>query len=941
MLDGDTRVHVGTRALEILTALVERHGELVTRQELIARAWPDAVVEEANLKVQIAALRKALGEGPQGRDYLATAVGQGYRFVAPVKCEVLSADTPLFERPARVGHNLPAALVSPIGRSATIRALLGQLTHARLVTVTGPGGIGKTTVALAVASAMLEAAQHDVWFVDLSTLSDANLVPHAVATALGLAVHSDDIPAVLANYLRLRNRSQLIVLDNCEHVIETAAATAEHIVSAASHILVLATSREPLRAAGENVYRLEPLDSPAESAALSAGEALQYPAIQLFMERAKASRNGFGLSDEDAPAVAEICRRLDGIALAIELAATRLDAFGVRELLSLLDDRFRMLGQGRRTAPERHRTLAATLDWSHQLLSEPERIVLRRLGIFAAAFPLKSAIAVAADDAIRARSVTDTVADLVAKSMVSADVSGEAVRYRLLDTTRDYARQRLVDSGELNMVARRHALHFCEMYARAVDQWNTAPDADWLQEHVHAIDDVRIALNWAFSAQGDSSLGITLTVSAIPAWLHLSSLEECRSGVERALSKAEVSSPAFDSDRMKLHEALAASTLYTRGMVPEVDAAWKKALAIAEKLDDKEYQLRALFVACCGLVYAGRHRAAGEVLHKFRQVAAEADNAVALSDGDRLTAYASHCVGQHATARVYLERVLHRHGVPYQRPQLSRFHTNWRVAALTIMTSVLWLQGFPDQALRTAQEARGDADATGHALTQGYALVLASVPIALHVGDLLMAEATLKVLQEHLAKHGLVIWDSMARCLHGALLIQQHDPAGLPILCSALKKLRREHFGMRYPMFLGTFAHGLQSFGYQAEARSAIEDALVWSNTHEEHWCIPELLRIKGEILEAKNAFDTQREAEPLYLQAIELAREQGALSLELRAAMNLARLRHRLGKMEQAETLLLSVYGQFTEGFDTADLKAAKELLECFRRTPGRKPTA
>lgn len=935
LLKGDARVRVGNRALEILTALVERPGELVTKQELMARAWPRMVVEESNLKVQITALRKVLGEGPRDQRYLTTVTGRGYQFAAPVTCDLPLHMTPV-DQVVRVAQNLPAALVRPIGRAETIATLVQQFSHTRFITVTGSGGIGKTTVALAVARQMVEAAERDVWFVDLSTLSGSHLVFHAIATAVGLSVHSDDIPSALANYFRLRNRPQLVVLDSCEQIIDAAAVAAERIVGMTPYMLVLATSREPLRAAGEHVYRLQPLDAPAGPDNLTADTALQFPAIQLFMERAAARRGGFSLSDEDAPIVGEICRRLDGIALAIELAATRLDAFGARELLDLLGDRFRALGQGRRAGPERHRTLLAMLDWSHHLLPDVERIVLRRLGVFVGGFALQSAVAVTEDSDIRASSVIDAVASLVAKSMLVANVNGETVRYRLLDSTRDYARLKLVDAGELETVTRRHAGHFRALYARAEDQWSAPPDARWLEHHVRAINDVRAALNWAFSPHGDPSLGIALTVSAVPAWLHLSSLEECRSRVKYALSRINVDEPELDRPRMKLFTALAAAAMYTCGMGSEVDAAWTSALAIAEKLDDMEYQLRALFAGLCALVYEGKHRAADTLLQRYRAVAAEAANAVAITDGDRLTAFAWQHMGKLAEARQHLERALGRHVEPHERSQLSRFHVDWRGGSRTILTNILWLQGFPEQALHTANEARIDVQASGHALTSGYFLVLALVPLALNVGDLIMAEAMLKVLQEHVAEHGLLIFDAMARCLHGALLLERKDPTGLVILSNALDRYQHEHIGLRYSMYLGIYARGLLSFGRDAQAREAIENALVWSDANEELWYMPELLRIKGEILEAADTFDTQGLSGQLYQEAIAVARRQGALSWELRASTSLARLAHRLGA-EHAAALLLPVYEKFSEGFETADLKTARALLDCLNDSNSR----
>jgi predicted ATPase/DNA-binding winged helix-turn-helix (wHTH) protein len=466
LLDGEVRVSVGSRAFDLLTALVERRGELVTKQELMARAWPRTVVEDNNLKVHIAALRKALSVRWQDERFLATVVGRGYRFVAPVEREALPAIPLAAESDPRASHTIPAALVRPLGRSATIQDLLEHLSRSRLLTVAGAGGIGKTTVALEAARQLAEAGAHEIWFVDLSGVTEARLVPHVAADAVGVAGIPNDVSSALATHFRLRSRPQLVVLDGCEHVIEAAAVLAEHMTAAAPQLRVLATSREPLQAAGEHIYRLQPLDVPANSPGLTIDEALHYSAVALFVERANAARGDFVPSDEDAPVIAEICRRLDGVALAIELAATRLNAFGVHELLELLDDRFATLVQGRRTAPERQKTLLATLDWSHQLLPEVERVVLRRLGIFPGAFALGSAAAVVADADLAQVSVIEAVASLVAKSMVSAEVGSDTVRYRLFETTRDYARRKLADAGELDALARRHAEYFHNSCAR-------------------------------------------------------------------------------------------------------------------------------------------------------------------------------------------------------------------------------------------------------------------------------------------------------------------------------------------------------------------------------------------------------------------------------------------------------------------------------------------
>jgi len=413
LLEGETVVHLGSRALEILAALVERPGELVSKDELVARVWPNTIVEESNLKVNVAALRRALGDGRPGRRYIATVSGHGYRFVAPVELSE-PGSSPALRRSTGPGHshNLPVSLTRTIGRADAIDALLEQLPRHRLIAVVGAAGIGKTTVAVAAAETLITANEHAVRFVDLAPLGDPQFVPSAVASALGLTIHSDDVVAGLTAYLQ--DKQMLVVLDNCEHVIEATAFLAERILSSAPDVQILATSRERLRMKGEQVHRLSPLASPPVSSGLTALQALTFPAIQLFVERAAESLEGFELSDADAPIVAEICRKLGGIALAIELAASRIDAFGVRVLSTLLEDRFQLLRQGRRTALSRHRTLAAALDWSYEFIPETERTILRRLSVFAGAFTLESATAVIAGSGILGPEAVESLANLVA-----------------------------------------------------------------------------------------------------------------------------------------------------------------------------------------------------------------------------------------------------------------------------------------------------------------------------------------------------------------------------------------------------------------------------------------------------------------------------------------------------------------------------------------------
>jgi predicted ATPase/DNA-binding winged helix-turn-helix (wHTH) protein len=514
LLEGERPLRLGSRALNVLIALVERAGELVSKDELMARVWPSTTVEESNLKVHVAALRRALADGQGGNRYIITTPGRGYRFVAPISSvESIDAAPPTSAKPS---HNLPSRPTRLIGRTDTIGKLAEQLPRQRFLTIVGTGGVGTTSVALTVADALLPAYEDGVWFVELAPVADPGLVATALAAALGLEARSDDpLPGLIA---ALRDKQMLVVLDNCERVIEAAASLAVAILRAAPRVHILATSREPLRAEAEHVHRLRPLATPTAGTRLTAAEAQAYPAVQLFVERAAASVDEFELSDADAPFVADICARLDGVPLAIEFAAARVDAFGVRGLASGLDDRFRLLTSARRTAVARHQTIRTTLDWSYELLPERERVVLQRLAVFAGAFSLDDACVVAACDEIPVSEIAEPVANLVAKSLVTADFGGSISRYRLLGMTRAYARDKLTENGALRHLARRHAEYYRDLFERASAEWGPHPTAECVAGYRRHIDEVRAALDWAFSPDGDASIGAALMIAAVPRW---------------------------------------------------------------------------------------------------------------------------------------------------------------------------------------------------------------------------------------------------------------------------------------------------------------------------------------------------------------------------------------------------------------------------------------
>ena len=388
---------LSARALDILIALLSRPNELVSKNDLLARVWADVRVEEGSLRFHMAGLRKALGDGKDGARYIETLTGRGYCFVAPVVETGKLAREPASA--ARLPYsNLPARPIGMVGRDDDVLRLSRRLNAARLVTIVGAGGVGKTTVAVAVGHHLIEAFAGAVLFVDLGMLNDRNLVATAVASMLGLSVQSDDAAATLVAHLR--DKRSLLILDTCEHLIEAVATLASRILGEAPDVHMLATSREALQVAGEHAYRLEPLACPPDDSAITAAVAERFSATRLFMERAAATGARVDFGDAEAAIVVGICRKLDGVALAIELAARRVEAYGLLQTAALLDQRLTLLWLGLRTAPPRQKTLQATLDWSYGLLPEVERVVLRRLAIFVGHFTLDAALAVVTDAAV-------------------------------------------------------------------------------------------------------------------------------------------------------------------------------------------------------------------------------------------------------------------------------------------------------------------------------------------------------------------------------------------------------------------------------------------------------------------------------------------------------------------------------------------------------------
>jgi predicted ATPase/DNA-binding winged helix-turn-helix (wHTH) protein len=444
---------LGDRALDILTFLTDRPGEVIAKQELMDHVWSDVTVEEGSLRVHVAAIRKALGDGQFGNRYIANIKGRGYSFVGTVV--PLAGGTQNRNAKFSPQGRLPVRPIMMIGRETVVSEVSDKLRKERFVTLLGPGGIGKTATALAVARTVADEFGGKVVFVDLESITDPRQVAGAVATSLGLALKTRDSGLELVDLVR--SQKVLIILDSCEHVIEAVALVAEQLYRETEQVYLLTTSRELLKIEGEHCCRVLPLDFPPDGSEQTANAVLRYPAVQLFVRRVAARAGSIVLTDGEAPFVAEMCRKLDGIPLAIELVAGQAAALGIKNTVARLMSRLELLRLSHRTTAPRHRTLKATLDWSYNLLSDGERIVLRRIAPFVGHFTLEGARHTAAEPGVGAGEIFDAIAGLVEKSLIATRIDEAQAQYRLLDTTRAYALEKLEEHAEVDVIFRRHA----------------------------------------------------------------------------------------------------------------------------------------------------------------------------------------------------------------------------------------------------------------------------------------------------------------------------------------------------------------------------------------------------------------------------------------------------------------------------------------------------
>jgi predicted ATPase/DNA-binding winged helix-turn-helix (wHTH) protein len=933
-LERDGRpVEIGSRAFDLLVVMAERAGEVIPKAELLARAWPGMTIEESGLRFHISVLRKVLQDGRDGARYIANIPSRGYCLVVTPTPIPGAAAAPGPEAgegasPAPPGATLPGAppvpAAAPLGRDEAILGLLERLRRDRMVTVSGPAGIGKTTVALAVAAAERERGAQEVRIVDLAALQDQALVGAAVAAAFRISAQSEDPTNEILRFLA--DRAVLLVLDNCEHVLPSVAPLAERLHLEAPSVSILATSREPLRIAGEQVVELPPLPAPPDGAPVSLAEVLAYPATKLFLDRAGASGFQDPLTEDMATLVAALCRKLDGIALAIELVASRVGMLGIEETAALIDTRLRLSWQGRRTAPSRHQTLTAALDWSHDLLSEEERSTLRRLAVFVGPFSLGAAIAVAAEPGNEA-GVAAALDLLVGKSLVSVRRGQDVMRYRLLDTTRAYGAVRLESSGEAAGTARRHAE---AVLAILREGRLVTPSADRMARQATEqtfLGDVHAALRWSFAEGSDRTLSVALAAEACELFIRLSLLHECRLWASQALALAPRDA-LDDRTALKLHSALGHALTFTEGNGDATRLALEEALRLAEQLGDREEQFRLLSRLH---MY---HRRTDEISRllpialRMQELAAGLGDPAGIAASYSLIGLSLHLAGDQDGARVNLETAL---GMgEYER--VAHGHFAYHRSPYIALARTLWLQGCPEQAIRATHPLLA-GDEAPEVVTRCIGLIWGA-DVLRWTGEWATFQHLTNQLDALAGRYSLRPYQAVALGMRGEALIRAGQfRAGTGFLKSALRVLRAQHYELYTASFTAALAEGLAALGHADEAEAILAEAIAAAQAGGGGLYVAELHRLRGALHAAR---DETGSAEACFRQAIEIARTQGALSWELRAATDLARLVGKSGQAPLGAALLRDLLARFAEGFATPDLQQARRELERLEILPG-----
>jgi predicted ATPase/DNA-binding winged helix-turn-helix (wHTH) protein len=916
---------LGSRALDILIYLAEHPGELIAKQELIDHVWSDVTVGEGSIRVHMAAIRKALGDGKFGNRYIATIKGRGYSFVGAIV--VLAGSTESRKNTPRRQGKLPVRPLMMIGREAVISKVSDKLRDERFVTLLGPGGIGKTCIALAVGRVAAEGFGGETYFVDLESLTDPRHVATAVATSLGLALKSKDPGPELVDLVR--SRKILVILDSCEHVIEAVAALAEQLYQQTEEIHVLITSRELLKVEGEHCYRVLPLDFPPDGSEQTANAVLRYPAVQLFVRRVAARAGSFILTDKEAPFVAEICRKLDGIPLAIELAAGQVAVFGLKNTVARLMSRLELLRLSHRTAVPRHRTLKATLDWSYDLLSAAERLVFRRIAPFVGYFTLEGARSVAGEVGAGAGEIFDAVVGLVERSLIATRIDESRAEYRLLDTTRAYALEKLEEHAEVEVVFRRHA-EYVAGWLESQRATLVAPlEAEGTSTHSSQLGNIRAALEWSFGPNGDDEIATRLAAASTQLLLDLSLLIECRLWAERAIVR--LGDQHKNSRReLEISTSLAFALMHSEGNNELVREAFTRALDVAAMQGDSAHELQLLSGLFMSHRWSTHIDVALDIASRSKEVASKTKNQDDMALAEAMLGAAHHLAGNHLLALEHFESGLSysAFGGRFPAGQHLFYHSSFLFVG---MARSLLYRGLLDQSRAYATRSIEEGEKSNHPATLCRSLSLV-LPVYLTLADSGRSEQYIAQLTDLAVAYSLKPYHAMAIGLRGQWLLLQNDlHAGVRLLKRALEELNAQRHEILNIDFVCDLGAGLIAMGEHQEALALTVNAIDAQQRGGKLVYMPALFRMKGLILASRSA-EEYLEAEENLLSAIDWAKRQSATLFELKTAADLALLLQKQGRIPEAYKHLGAAFDRMPAGIVSPVHERALQILNQLR---------
>ncbi|WP_027686917.1 ATP-binding protein [Rhizobium leguminosarum] len=833
-------VALGGRGFDILTLLVARAGEVVSKADLFSHVWPDYIVHDHNLKVNVGNLRRSLAELDPSGEYIATIAGRGYKFVAAVENDRPAAARPITSSTRH--HTAPPQVRQLLGRDDAIRQVSEEIDLPGYVTIVGPGGAGKTSLAVTVAQQYCGEDQA-IAFVDLSTITDPRFVVPAIASSLGISLGLDDPIAGVIDVLR--SNKLLLIIDNCEHVIAMAATIVERISAEVPGARILVTSREPLRTRHEQIHFLSGLAYPDQTTALSSTDAMQFPAIRLFISKARSAAVTEPTEDY-IRSVVSICARLDGLALAIELAAGTASVLAPSSLEGLFKDGFDAMGRGARDAPLRHQSLEATLDWSYRLLPDREAILLGLLSVFSGRFSADDAEAMYSAGALEPMAGRDALSQLVAKSLLSAQHDGGSMHYRMAESTGTYAARRLFGSPYREKARRQFAIRIRDKLQIAEREWSSQTSREWLGKYRSQIDDVRAAIGWAFDPAGDAELGVELVVSALPLWQELSAFREMLAAIDTASANSAALSALAPLGRAKLSTAQAWAMTLARHMHPQTSDAWRESIFHASGSQDAEFQIRSVCGQAVFLAYSGRPRAAMRSMKDF--AAAKGLDWTAAPDGKRLLAHIEIYAGELESASHHLHALMNDWGNLEEGHGLSRFQVDLPVAIRLSQAFLSWLQGDPERASSLASRAIDRAADLDHMISLGNSISLAALPIAFVEGDLETASQLQRQLTEVSRRESVGIYEGTATFFAGAIQSAGGDKAGFAVMQDSITGLLRGSWRARVPFYRSLLAEAYIAAGEMQLAEDSLRAVLGEIGIRQERWWHPDLWRVAGMI---------------------------------------------------------------------------------------------